>query len=189
LLKVGSTTGIVGVFMLVALLLLPLKLESNAKIWISVLLAATLFTFLFELILSYGFVENFITGVLQKSMTLTGRTVIYSYVPKVLQNHWLLGYGFGSSYEVWINAIHLPNSQNGVIDCILEQGLIATTLLIGTLYLALKNEKNMKISRVFKPIIAVIYVFTVLSAIEITISINFCMWFFILYFCNKEYSG
>lgn len=182
---VGSTTGILGVLLLLTFIIVPNRLENNAIIWLITLLSACAFPVLYEVILANPHIESFIVDVLGKSITLTGRTVIYANIPNVLSNHLIFGHGFGSTYEVWINFINLPNSQNGLIDCVVEQGLIATTILVIMLFVMIKKSSSRQAkSNLYKPIIAMIYVYTILSAIEITINSVYIFWFVLLYVCS-----
>ena len=180
--KVGSTSGIIGIFLLIVFINVPYLLKKGAINWFIMLICMCMLPFLYEGILANQYVEYFIVDVLKKSITLTGRTVIYNNITNLLSNHLLFGYGFGSTYEVWSNYIGMPNSQNGLIDCVLEQGLIATILLVVVLFIIMRRS-CMKYNKnnLYNPVFAIIYVYTFLSSIEITINITYIFWFLFLY--------
>ena len=184
---VGSITGIIGIVLLILFISVPNSLKNNSIVWLITLISMCAFPVLYEVVLANPYVENFIVNILGKSITLTGRTVIYENIPNLLRDNLILGYGFGSTYEVWMNFMNLPNSQNGLIDCVVEQGLIATILLVILLFRIMRISSISHIKKYsWKPIIAIIYVYTFLSAIEITINITYIFWFLFLYVCSTN---
>ena len=63
-----------------------------------------------------------------------------------------------------------PNTQNGLFECILEQGVVATFLLLVLIYKVFSyNRKN-----TFNlPVIIMIYIYGILSSVEITLNLPF----------------
>ena len=166
-------TGIVGLLGFFILSILPSKITEKRSFGIVLLLGCGLFSILYDYILDISYVKYFITEVLHRSLNLTGRITIYENIPKILNGHLLLGYGHGSSYEVWINALHYPNSQNGLIDMIVEDGLLSTIMfLIIIKHIFKGNNKIIKL---------IICTFFILSAFEITLGNMMIAWLALLY--------
>ena len=116
-----------------------------------------------------------------KQLTLTGRTAIYENIPLVLRNHILFGYGYGSDYEVWKNFMGMPNSQNGVIECIVEQGIISTGLLIVLIALVMKKSNHFfEVNIGVRVLSSIVIMYTLLASIEITISLKYILFVFLL---------
>lgn len=115
-------------------------------------------------------VEYFIVNVLNEDLTLTGRMNIYEKDLEVIPNKLFLGYGYGNSYDVMFEAMGAPNTQNGLLECILNFGVIGTILLIIIIYKVFKDyDQNNNMNS----IILYLYVFAILGMIEITIDITY----------------
>ena len=180
---VDSTTGIISIVILGLLLLLKDKLLYNSLFFVSILIGSSLVVIFINRLLTLGIVENFIVNVLHKNITLTGRTIIYDSIPKLIKGHLLFGYGYNTAYEVWTKYVsYMPNAQNGLINCVFEQGLIATSIMIILIKKIINKASKVKaLYRIYKPIIALLYVYAIIATIEITIDLAFIGWVFLLY--------
>ena len=75
-----------------------------------------------------------------------------------------------------------PNSQNGLLDCIVEQGVLATGIFILLLLNIVKDSGTvLKKYPYIKGIMILIYVYLTMACIEITISLVFIMWFIFIF--------
>lgn len=168
---IDCSTGIVGLMVFVGLFCLYKKSNYiNKKLYCISLILSAFFVFFVNNLLQIGIIQNFIVNFLERDLTLTGRMTIYENVPNILENHLLFGYGHGSSYETWMKYIFYPNSQNGIIDCIVEQGIIATILLIvNAIYIVMKQSNKSKVFSLYVLLIT----FNVLSTVEITLNLTY----------------
>ena len=172
---VECSTGIVALFFLIIGLVFHKELENlliKPKTIIFTLLFFTTMLFIFSSILDNAFIKYIIVDILHEDITLTGRMTIYAIIGEILKGHYILGYGMGSSFEV-MNFMHAPNTQNGLLECILEQGILSTSLLIIIIYSIFKKA-NKKKSNVIS--IYMIYIYVFLSCIEITLDKSFLIW-------------
>lgn len=188
---VDCTTGIVGLVIFLVLFSILYKKRVNLLwLWLVSIIYSAAFAFYYMIILNYQVIQNIIVNVFHRQLTLTGRTAIYKNIPFVLKDHVLLGYGYGSDYEVWTNFMRMPNSQNGIVEFLVEQGIIATALFILLVILIIKkSEKNYGNGvRIF---VSVIVMYTFLASIEITLSLKFILFLFLLnaYVDLKEIIG
>lgn len=183
--KLGTATGMVGTVALLLFLWLSeinIGLLLNAKSFLIAFIASMLFAVFVENIFSSSVVTYIITQLLGKDITLTFRTVIYSMFPNVMKNQWLLGFGYGTGYEVLMK-YGIVDAQNGVFDWIQQIGIIGTVLLVIWLCSAMKKPKNIcdiNHSDV-QSLTALVYVFVLLATVEITYSSKFLAIIILLY--------
>lgn len=184
----GSGTGIVAIIIMLLLYFIPKQILENQYIYIASAIGATVFVVVFDAVLAFQSIQSFVVNFLHKDMTLTGRAVIYKFIPEVLNNHLLFGYGHGSSYETWMKFTHIyPNSQNGYIDCIVEQGLLATIVLLLLVMLTISIfKKSGWGEKKYYPMLVLIYTYSIISCVEVTISIVFVWWIVLLFLLSTE---
>lgn len=176
--KIECMTGIVGIISFIILAVLPSKIIDNRNVGIIILIVCGFFPIFYQYILNFSSVRYFITEVLHRDLTLTGRITIYKNIFNILDGHVLWGYGYGSSYEVWFNALHYPNSQNGLIDMVVETGLLSTITFIFMVRSIFKeNNKIIKL---------IICMFFILSTFEITLGSMMIAWLALLYNNKKR---
>lgn len=181
--KVECMTGIVGLIIMMILYNISPKVITKGHIALVILIASCSFSFIYEYVLNINVVQQFIIGILHRSLTLTGRITIYENIPKVLENNLWFGYGYGTSYEIWMQKYNYPNSQNGLIDLIVEQGLIASIIIVTIIVTIINKVKNSKIQIINQcyPIVMMIYIFFILSSFEITLGLSCLAWCALLY--------
>jgi O-antigen ligase len=103
--------------------------------------------------------------VLNSSISLTGRVSIYDAIPKIMKDHWMLGWGYTSTRIVQITG--LANMQNGFLQLIYNNGVLGTIPFLLVMLIAIKKVielKDLKIGRVF---LASIVSFFVIAIVEI----------------------
>lgn len=179
---VQCATGTVGLLLLLLLNFIPEHFLCNPIIALSALVISSISFFAFANILTNKYVEYFIINILHKDITLSTRMIIYRHVGRVIEGHWLMGYGYGSGYEICMNLIHAPNLQNGLIDCIMQQGIIAAILLI-ILYTTVFRNLNHKFlaNKEYIPSAIMVYIYVLISCVEITFNTSFLFWILITY--------
>lgn len=190
-LKTSTATGVVGTIVLLIFLYISYKkinLLLNAKTFCIFILLSILFVWFFEKVLSNQFITYIITQLLDKDITLSLRTMIYSRIPHIMDEHWLMGYGFGSSYEVLMK-YGIVDTQNGILEWIEQVGIIGVIVLISWLSLAMKKLNTFyekKILMQCAPLVALVYVFLFLGTIEITLTIEVFALILIIYGLKNE---
>ena len=167
---------------------IPKQILENQYVYVASAIGTTVFVFVFDAVLAFQPIQSFIINFLHKDITLTGRVIIYKFIPEILNNHLLFGYGHGSSYETWMKFTHIyPNSQNGYIDCIVEQGLLATIILLLLVMLTISIFKKSGLrEKKFYPMLMLIYTYSIISCVEVTISIVFVWWIVLLFLLSTE---
>lgn len=138
-----------------------------------------------DAMLENNFVQDFIVNVLNRSLTLTGRTEIYERLPEIMQGHWLLGYGYGSDYEISMRLIGFANTQNGLFNWCIQCGLTSAVLIVIMLFFSFKNAKESKTT--VYPIVVMIYCFCFIASVEICIEgMFFTLMFLVSVITNYE---
>ena len=181
--KVNCMTGAVGLGILGILLFVRAeRLLQKRQILCVVMGISGAFPFVYDFFTGIYPVQYFIVNVLQRTKGMTGRTVIFDYLPLILKDRLFLGYGYNTAYEVWTGAtVWYPNAQNGFWNCVCEQGIICAVLLVMiAVYVTGLKEKSQY------PLICVIYVYAVLGAVEITMDITFIAWILFLYMTKRS---
>lgn len=175
---VECSTGIVGVFILLALLFIARsreKLFFNGLFYCCTQFFCFGFVFFYEVVLSNQTVKNLITNVLKKDITLTTRTYIFEKVPVILTTHngWIQGLGYGTSYDLGMKYGGFPDTQNGILEWIWQVGIPTTVIMVLMFAIILTvsgkclNNNN---KRILLSLISGLYLFTILGTVEITIS-------------------
>jgi O-antigen ligase len=160
-------TGVVAIFSFGVIMLIPQNLCTGRKgiIWILAVVVITILLVFFQVQTSVLWIKNIITKVLNSSISLTGRVSIYDAIPKIMKDHWMLGWGYTSTRIVQITG--LANMQNGFLQLIYNNGVLGTIPFLLVMLIAIKKVielKDLKIGRVF---LASIVSFFVIAIVEI----------------------
>lgn len=163
------------------------KMLSNPITPTVTVLVSCSFFFLFGSILGTSVMKFIIVNVLGKDPTLTGRMIIYSNITDILPGHIFTGYGHGSTFEVCMELLGAPNTQNGLLEILTQYGVFGVIAFLVLIYVCFKNNKIANLNNVF-PHITMLYVYIFLASIEITLGQNFILilGLIILYFKNNE---
>ena len=188
--KLETATGIVGTVAFLAFLWISeMKLNwlLNSKSFLVALSFSVLFAVFIDLFLSNQLVIYVITQLLGKDVTLTFRTIIYAMFPTIMKNHWLLGFGYGTGYEVLMK-YGIVDAQNGLFDWVQQVGILGTVALsIWLCILMSKPSKEYIVnSSGIKSLTAIVYVFIFLATVEITFSLEFIAIIILLYGLKKQ---
>ncbi len=174
IIKVQCNTGLIGLILLFIMLAMPKQIQSklcSPLLFIGVVTISTAFSFGYEAILANSSIQHFISVNLKRELTLTGRTYIYAMMPKILKGHYGIGYGYGTTYEVCRHFTGFANTQNAVLEWIVQLGIVGTIVLIGLflhVFIKLKKCNEADLSE-FMPLVAYIYSMVLLGTVEITI--------------------
>ena len=147
LLSKSSTGFIVGSLLVIYVLLLKkikIKLNINKLMSIYTIIYTQVVIFRIQETVFRGFIEN----TLQKNVTLTGRTLIWDFIMKIIPNSLIFGYGRNDIIAQ--NAIirDVTEAHNGLLEILLCTGIIGLFVFILILLKVFKalNKSNSKIS-------------------------------------------
>lgn len=186
IIRVDCTTGVFGIALLIALVALRNALGSSLRspaFYVGTSLVATFVLVLFsEAITHIGFVADFITDFLGKSITLTGRSYVYEHVLPFLAQSPLLGNGYNSVYVLFDGQMtfsatgYALNAQNAILEYCLYFGIVGVFLLYWFVCHILSVARSQ--SSGGEPwrgyiVLAGLYVLTLLGMVEITINVQF----------------
>lgn len=182
--RVNCMTGAVGIGILAVLIFIRAeKLLQKRIFFVSAVGMSVIFPFVYDFVMGIYPVQYFIVNILHRTAGMTGRTVIFDYLPLIIKNHLIFGYGYNTAYEVWIGATDwYPNAQNGFWNCVCEQGIICAVILIliAVYVTGLKENKNCY------PLMCIVYVYAILGTVEITMDITFIAWIIMLYAMKRS---
>ena len=147
LLSKSSTGFIVGSLLVIYVLLLKkikIKLNINKLMSIYTIIYTQVVIFRIQETVFRGFIEN----TLQKNVTVTGRTLIWDFIMKIIPNSLIFGYGRNDIIAQ--NAIirDVTEAHNGLLEILLCTGIIGLFVFILILLNVFKalNKSNSKIS-------------------------------------------
>lgn len=189
---VDCMTGVLGCFTLLVLFLLmnTSKVKKLMKLTSPVYLLITLvmcfsFPFLCNNIMTVPFVRNMLEMVFNRSTTLSGRLDIYQQFLSVMDGHWLWGYGFGNANAVSMIRFGYANSQNAILQWILQTGLPTTVMLIVLMVVTVYCVNRSNATMQSMPLLMLMYVYILIGMVEITFSMSFLLWLALIFM----YSG
>ena len=111
-----------------------------------------------------------------RSYTVSGRLEIYDvYIGRLIGGSPLLGYGRDSGIMYSTSRGMFANAQNGIIDIIINYGVLGGIALIYTLYSCFRHSPNNS-SNYYASLI--VYAMIVAAVFEVTIN-----WFFFIGMC------
>ena len=173
---VKCTTGTIIVVLFWIAVFIPLirkTISRPYKFW-GLIVALNLLIVVFQVTLSSNMFQSFIENILDKQVTLTGRTDIYSAFSSVMRGHWLLGHGVGN--KAILDATGAQNAQNVFLEEITVSGLAG---LISLIYILRKTISHKLLSD--QNIKAVVFVSGILGFfIAGIVEVCFDDWFYLL---------
>lgn len=168
-------TGSIGIIIFTLLVFFPFKdkikkiLSEPSSIFIALYLLELLFIMCL-MIYDLPFFQNIIKFVLNKEITFAGRYTIYTILPSIIGEKWLLGYGYNTSIVSTI--LGWGNAQNGLLQCLIDFGIIGTIMFFVSWYKCI----NIKYDKNNWPLYCAIYSFMICSLFEVC----FKFYFFII---------
>lgn len=176
---VDCSTGTVGAVFLGIILFIYRRNANilyNQYVFIGALMVSFVLSYMINLILLWEPVAYIITQILDRDITMTSRTKIFLMVPVLLKGHYLLGFGYGSSYELCMRLGGFVNTQNAVWEWIWQCGIVGTVLLLCLIFCVVRyaNKANQASSKVnSKYLLLLLYLFSFLAIVEITIDLSY----------------
>lgn len=170
---VSCSTGLVGCIVVILLFFgkkIWEKLVNKIYFYIGCIAIFDSILLLFEQIINVPLINSFITQVLNRDIEFTGRFAIYAQIGNLIGKNMFLGYGYGNTYFVIKSAMRwFPDAQNGVLQNIMNFGVIGMVLLHFCLYYIIKKSENIN-AYMLKMLV---YTYIVLSSVEITFELNY----------------
>ena len=188
-LQIDCSTGIIGTIVFLAFVwLISLNRDFFAKliVFLGAVLLGFWFMWGYEAILNNQHIVALITVYLQRSISLTGRTIIYTEMAKIMNDHWLLGFGYGSSYEICRSQIGFADTQNALMEWIMQIGIIGSVCLIIVLIYAFSKSKNLKNEKQWIWLAGYIYTLIFIGTVEITYTMYFFAVLVLIYVLGVE---
>ena len=190
---VDCMTGLLGCFVLMwlfASLNTPVQkklLKLNSP-WLLLLIltASVIFPFMVQSIVSIPAVEVFLVDVLGRNGTLTGRLNIYEVYIRQMEDHWLWGYGLGNSNAAAQVIFGYANAQNAILNWVLQSGVLVTGALVSLIIIVFRQLSKVEEPMPIMPLVALIYVYIIMGAVETTFSMAFFLWIGLLFMCINE---
>ncbi len=175
-LKVDCSTGIVGIIVVYIMLLIKdynIKkiLMRPGNIFIILIISNIIFLQK-DLLVENPIVQYIVVDLLNENLTFTGRFYIYELLFDVIKEKWILGYGYNT--DIITNLIGYGNAQNGILQIILECGVIGGIVFLIIWNKCISNKKVEKnVQESLWPLYAVMYAFMSCSLVEVCFKINF----------------
>ena len=147
LLSKSSTGFIVGSLLVIYVLLLKkikINININKLMSIYTIIYTQVVIFRIQETVFRGFIEN----TLQKNVTLTGRTLIWDFIMKIIPNSLIFGYGRNDIIAQNTIIRDVTEAHNGLLEILLCTGIIGLFVFILILLNAFRalNKSNSKIS-------------------------------------------
>ena len=184
------STGVVGSVCLMIMLLGKRRIKrfiQNPKVIIALFVICFLFVFWCPFLLALEPVKWLIVDVLGEDLTLTSRTNIFLNLPRIVKQSPLFGYGYGSTAEIMRFYTGCTDTQNGLWEIIVSNGIIGGILYTVICFYLLYSRNNIKSENTY-PFICYSIIMIILSSIEITYGILFIVVLVISHFINcKQY--
>lgn len=136
----------------------------------------------FDSILQLPSVKYFITDVLGRDLTLTGRIQIFKVIPKVIRAHpWI---GYGSSAKVIFRYTDAYNAQNGFFDLAVQNGIPSALLFILLIVALIKKADTSEAGFM----LGAIYGYIFMASVEITYGTALMLFGILLFTDSSDYS-
>lgn len=171
---VECSTGIVGNLMVFMMLFFVKKkqlrvLLSSRKFFVAFIIATNVALVGSDILVNIPAVKYFIENILHKDISLTGRYRIYAMLPDLFEEQLLFGYGYNR--DIFANLIGYGNAQNGILQYMIDCGLVGTILFVINWLNSMKGSGSN--SRISWPLVCTIYGFAVCGLVEVCLKLNF----------------
>ncbi len=192
--RVDCMSGVLGCLVLFVLFILMdrpaysrmLKLNSP---WVLLLAmsASVIFPFISESILNIPFVVYIVENVLGRDNKLTGRLNIFEVYSRETRDYWMWGFGYGNGNAAAASLFGYENSQNALLQWVLQVGVPATVCLVLFMLVVFRQLSHSNSKARCMPFVALIYMYIVLGMIETTFSMSLIMWFAVIFMLVNEH--
>ena len=186
--RVDCNTGMMGVLLLIALVYVCDRWPETVAKWLGspwtflfFLMVSMLFAYYVTWLLNLPVVKHFIEDTLHRSLTLTGRTDIYTAYTSVMRDNWVWGFGYGNAYPICMERFHYADTQNGILEWILQVGVVGTVAMVLVFIVIMLFYRKKASLTSGAPMLALLYVYILLGTVEITINKNFWLYIIVLF--------
>lgn len=159
---------------------------NSPKLLMLFLMASLIFPFVSQSLVSLPPVQAFLEDVLGRTTTLTGRINIFEFFVKEMDGYWLWGYGYGNSSAIAHAIFGYANAQNAILDWIMQAGVLVTGTLVGMILLIFKQLSQESETEEIMPLVALIYAYIIMGAVETTFNMTFLLWLAVLFMQINE---
>ena len=167
-----TMTGSIGLIIVTAIILLLPKtaasLLTKGVVAVAALVAINVVFFATGMLLDNPYVQHFVTEVLGRSLTLTGRTRIYDNLSFIIQMSPYFGWGYGS--PIVSEIVGYGNAQNGLMELLVRYGVVGTVGFLMVLIVVLpsfKSRGTSSNSHYAKSFAGILYGMFVVSLVEV----------------------
>lgn len=138
-----------------------------------IILLDLLFFFYYDDVLKSSFARFIIVDLLHRDLTLSTRTYIWeqAFIPLSLRPIW--GIGCFNTSPIVPSLIGYPNLQNGLLNCVLEIGIVGSVVYLIVLLTFAKANKNIHINNQGNVFVLMCYAFIFASTVEVTLDNTF----------------
>lgn len=173
---IGCSTATVASIIILVIGLMPEKIKMiliNPKTILLSLIFSGFTAFIMDFILNIDFVNELVFSKFDKSITVTGRLMIYSeYIFNLIGEKPLLGYGYYNYAMSTISNGIFANAQNGLLQIILENGFFGAASICYMTCVATSKNKN-RFSLDNFSMYLLLYFMVIAGVFEITINWSF----------------
>ena len=129
-----------------------------------IIFVSYIFLFILIVIFNSGFgLRTIVSNLFNKASSFTGRTTIWGLaIAKVLKNPIL---GYGKSDVIYMNGNYWY-AHNGILDLLIQGGIVLIVLYIGVIFICYKPVENLKEQSLYKITIAITAMYCVLMLVE-----------------------
>ena len=166
-------TALVVSFILLLISILPEKIKKflfHPAVAVITVIVTTIIPFLLKTILANKSIQYFITNVLHRSLTLSGRTTIYNnYLLPVLQKKLVFGYGYTNS-AMKTASIYYATAQNGMLQWMIRFGIVGAVAMLVYIYLCFRRADRSEVSY---GALALVYMMLIAGIVEVSYDWHF----------------
>ena len=166
-LYVDCSTGLLAIVAFFGVFILPdwLKARKMKYIWIVGSVWVHYLIVFVQIQNTNPIIRYIITEILHKKVHLTGRINIYNNFDKIMEDHWLLGYGYTSNHIVEVTK--LANTQNGFLQAIYIGGMLLLVIFVFLLFYMVFRISKIKDKREQNILFSALIAFLVIAIVEI----------------------
>lgn len=170
------STALIGCIILLIIYcnkLFFIKNVFKTKIIIICLTICTLLPLYISSIVNFPPISYIIINILGEDLTLTGRVGIYETLGYIFPLRPLLGFGIGNCHNIMQILFGTANSQNGIANLYIEQGILGVCAMLFLTITCLNFVRKNKNINITFPIYAMVFTLIIISSVEITIDAMF----------------
>jgi O-antigen ligase len=177
---VSCNTGIIGCLVIGLMFVLSSNVKKNfifdfisrPAVFIVFFIGITFLLVGTDILLSSDIIQNIVTNVLNRNMSLTGRLQMYQVALEAITKKPFWGYGINSTYIE--DALIWGNAQNGLLKMLLDYGVIGTIVFIYVCFNAIdKGISSKNLNEISYPLTTFLYGMIICSMVEINLSALF----------------